>query len=223
MDRKICMNFYVERESALRFSPAFRAARAVIMAVPLIYFSYIAWAYYAAGAEYAELNARIESEQEQLDKYQRELKNSRVLFFDFDSSETVVKKGFFFDFEGPFADTVEAVFSPEMNSRTAKLKESLAGAVRIVRSWERSILEGISRCVAGVGAKVAVSSLRVDFNSLRADFNVKCQSNEELRRLAGAIRGQAWAARVFVSTLKAGPDEVSAYVAISLKEADQFE
>ena len=223
MDKKISMNFYVERESAMKYSRAFTVARAVIISLPLLYFAYIAYFYYLYSGQYGEANAEIESMQEQLSKYQRELKNSRIVFADFDSSETVLKKGFLFDGEAPFSDTVEAVFSPEMNEKIVKLRDSLAGSVKKIKTGERDIFEGLYNSAEEFKGKIAITDLKLDFTAAKIDFQIKCASKDTLLKLIANIRANRWAGQVFVSTLKSGADDIDAYVMISLKEAELFE
>ncbi len=223
MEKKIRMNFYVEGRSALKYSKNFIIARGFIVLLPLLYFSYIAYCYQHYTGAYYEADAKASSLQEQIDKYKRELKNNKIIIIDSDTGETVIKKGFFNDFEAAFCDTVEILFDSGVKEKIDKFKSGMAQGVKKIKTGERVIFEGLFAAAVEFGAEASMRNLRLDFTSKKIDFQLNCRKRETLNKLISNIQGLQWAEQVFVSSLKTSDDQIGAYIIISLREAELFE
>lgn len=223
MANKIKMDFYVERALAQKYSSGFLIARGFIMLLPLLYFTYIAYSYnYYTGAYY-EADERIASLQEQIDKYQRELKNNKIIIIDSDTGEIILKRGFFYDGETVFCDTVEIFFDAGTKEKVDKFKEGMAWGVKKIKTDERAIIGGLFAAASESGDEGTISNLHLDFTLKKIDFQLKCQKREALDKLIFNLRGYHWAEQVFISSLKSSNGYLGAYIIISLKEADIFE
>jgi hypothetical protein len=223
MENKIKMDFFVERASAQKYSSGFLIARGFIILLPLLYFTYIAYYYnYYTGAYY-EADERITSLQEQIDRYQRELKNNKIVIIDSDTGETILNKGFFYDGETAFCDTVELLLDSGVREKVDKFKDGMAQGVKKIKTGERAIIDGLFAAASELGDEGSVRNLRLDFTLKRIDFQLSCQKRETLDKLISNLRARHWAEQVFVSSLKTSDGQFGAYIIISLKEAELFE
>ncbi len=223
MEKKIRMNFFVEGRSAVKYSRNFIIARGFIVLLPLLYFCYIAYYYQHYTAAYYEADAKAASLQDQIDKYKRELKNNRIMIIDSDTGETVIKRGFFYDFETAFCDTVEILFDAGVKEKIDKFKTGMAQGVKKIKTGERVIFEGLFAAAAEFGEQASVRNLRLDFTAKKIDFQLNCHKRETLNKLISDLQGLKWAEQVFVSSLKTSDEQVGAYIIISLREAELFE
>ncbi len=223
MDKKINMNFFVERDSALKYSQSFIIARAFILSLPLLYLAYIAYSYFSYSSAYTQANERITELQDRLASKERELKNTRIVINDFDTFETMLKKGFFYDGETSFSDTIEIAFTQEMKEKTLKFKEAVTQSLKKTKTSERAIMESLFKNAGGFGGDVKIGNTRIDFSSKKIEFQMSCAAKDSYLKLVDNMKASPWAERVFVSSLKASAGEVSAYFIITLKEAELFE
>ncbi len=223
MDKKINMNFFVERDSALKYSRSFIIARAVIISLPLLYIAYIAYCYFSYSSAYTKANERITELQDRLASRERELKNTRVVINDFDTFETMVKKGFFYDGETPFSDTLEISFTPELKEKTLKFEEAVAQSLKKTKTSERAIMESLFKNAGEFGGEVKIGNIKIDFSTKKMEFQMNCAAKDTYLRLVDNLKACRWIGQIFVSSLKASAGGVSAYIIISLKEAELFE
>jgi len=222
MGKKIKMNFFVERDSA-NYSRAFLIARCAAALLPALYFIYIFFSYYSYSNAYEKVNDEIITMQEQISRYERELKNTKIIFIDNDTSEAAVSKGFFFDNPVEIFETVETIFETAVKERLVKFKAAMADSIKKPGTGERLIFESLAEAAGKSGEAAAINSARLDLSSGRLDFQFNCFKRGILNDLIIDLRKKNWVKQVFVETLKAAGEETSAYITITLKGDEIFE
>ncbi len=222
MEKRIKMNFFVERDSA-NYSRAFLIARCVAALLPVFYFIYIIFSYYSYSNAYEKIDEEIIAMQEQISRYERELKNTKITIIDNNTSEAAVSKGFFFDNPADFFETIEVIFDAAVKERLAKFKAAMSDSIKKPETSERLIFESLAETARESGEAAAINSARLDLSSGRLDFQFNCSRRGILNDLIVNLRKKIWVEQVFVETLKADGEKISAYMTVTLKGDEIFE